>query len=41
MIDQHCRNDIKSSENIRKTAKGRRDDYKTCYLLDYPYFKKN
>ena len=26
-------------ENIRKTATGKRDDYATGCLLDYPYFK--
>ena len=26
-------------ENIRKIATGQGDDYKTCCLLDYPYFK--
>ena len=26
-------------ENIRKIATGQRDDYTTCCLLDYSYFK--
>ena len=27
--------------NIRKSATGKGDDYKTGCLLDYPYFKEN
>ena len=31
----------KTYENIRKIATGKRDDYRTGCLLDYPYFKEN
>ena len=31
----------KTYENIRKIAIGKRDDYATGCLLDYPYFKEN
>ena len=31
----------KTHENIRRIATGKRDDYTTGFLLDYPYFKEN
>ena len=31
----------KTYENIRKIATGKRNDYATGCLLDYPYFKEN
>ena len=34
-------NKKKTYENIRKIAIGQEDDYTTCCLLDYPYFKEN
>ena len=40
-FDQPIRNDKVTHENIRKIATGRRDDYTTGCLLDYPYFKDN
>ena len=40
-FDQPINNDIKTYENIRKTATGQGDDYTTDFLLDYPYFKEN
>ena len=39
-FDQPVRNDIVTYENIRKIAIGQEDDYTTCYLLDYTYFKR-
>ena len=40
-FDQPINDDIKTYENIRKTATGQGDDYTTGCLLDYPYFKEN
>ena len=34
-------NKFKKYENIRKSATGKRDDYTTGCLLDYPYFKES
>ena len=39
-FDQPINDDIKTYENIRKTATGQGDDYTTGCLLDYPYFKE-
>ena len=39
-FDQPVRNDKVTYENIRKIAIGQGDDYTTCCLLDYTYFKK-
>ena len=38
-FDQPIKNNKVTYENIRKTAPGQGDDYKTGCLLDYPYFK--
>ena len=38
-FDQPVKNNKISYENIRKTATGQGDDYKTGCLLDYIYFK--
>ena len=40
-FDQPINNNIKTYENIRKTATGQGDGYTTDFLLDYPYFKEN
>ena len=40
-FDQPINNDIKTFENIRKSATGQGDDYTTGCLLDYPFFKEN
>ena len=40
-FDQPTNNDIKTFENIRKSATGQGDDYTTGCLLDCPYFKEN
>ena len=41
MISQKKKkNDLKTFNNIRKTAMGQGYDYTTGCLLDYPYFKK-
>ena len=33
--------EIKTYENIRKIATGKRDDYTTGWFLDYSYFKEH
>ena len=38
-FDQPIKNEKLTSENIRKSATGKRDDYTNMCLLDYPYFK--
>ena len=38
--DQPIKSDLKTCDNIRKTATGEGDDYTTRCVLDYPYFKK-
>ena len=40
-FDQRKYNKFKAFENIIKIATSKRDDYTTCCLLDYPYFKEN
>ena len=41
VFDQPINSMSKTCENIRKIATGKRDDYTTGCLLDYPYFKEN
>ena len=41
LFDQPKNNDIKTYENITKTATGQGDDYATGCLLDYLYCKEN
>ena len=41
LFDQPVKNDIRASDNIRKIATDQGDDYTTCCLLDYAYFKEN
>ena len=38
-FDQPIKNNKATYENIRKIAKDQGDDYTTCCLLDYSYFK--
>ena len=38
-FDQPVKNNKVRYENIRKIATGQEDDYTTCCLLDYSYFK--
>ena len=38
-FDQPVKNDKVTFENIRKIATDQGDDYTTCCLLDYSYFK--
>ena len=38
-FDQPIKNNKITYDNIRKIATGQGDDYTTCCLLDYPYFK--
>ena len=38
-FDQPVKNNKVTYENIRKIARGQRNDYTTGCLLDYPYFK--
>ena len=40
-FDQPINSMNKTYENIRNIAIGKRDDYTTGCLLDYPYFKEN
>ena len=39
-FDESVRNDLITSDNIRKIATGRGDNCITGYLLDYNYLKK-
>ena len=39
-FDQPIKYNLKTYDNIRKTATGQGDDCTTGYLLDCPYFKK-
>ena len=39
-FDQPIKNDLKTSDNIRKISTGRGDDFTVGCLLDYPYFIK-
>ena len=41
VFDQRINNDIKTYVNVRKTATGQGDDYRTGCWLDYPYFTRN
>ena len=41
IYDKWINNDIKRYINVRKTATGQGDDYRTGCLLDYPYFTGN
>ena len=41
VFDQPINSELKTYENIRKTATGKGDDYITGCLLDYSYFKEN
>ena len=38
-LDQPISSELKTHENIRKIATGKRDDYTTGCFLDYPYFE--
>ena len=40
-FDQPISSKLKTYGNIGKIATGKRDDYKTGFLLDYCYFKEN
>ena len=39
-FDQPVKNNLTTSNNIRKVATGQGDDYTNSCLLDYPYFEK-
>ena len=39
-FDQTVKNNLTTSNNIRKVATGQEDDYRNSCLLDYPYFEK-
>ena len=39
-FDKPIKHDLKTYDNIRKTATGQGNDYTTRCLLDYPFFKK-
>ena len=40
-FDQAVKNDMRTYDNIRKTATDQKDDYATSCLLDYPHFKEH
>ena len=40
LFDERVRNDEATYNNIWKVIDGDEDDYTTCFMLDYPYFKK-
>ena len=40
-FDQPLKSDLITYKNIRKFATGQGDDYATCCLLDYNYFKND
>ena len=40
-FDQPINSDLTTYENIRRISTGQEDEYTTCCLLDYSYFKKN
>ena len=40
-FDQPAKNDLRTYDNIPKTATGQGDDYTTYCLLSHPYFKKH
>ena len=39
-FDQPVKNDLRTYDNIRKSATGQGGDYTTGCVLDYPYMKK-
>ena len=39
-FDQPVKNNLTTSNNIRKVTTGQGDDYTNSCLLDYPYFEK-
>ena len=41
LFDQPVKNDFRSYDNIRKITTIPRDDYTTCCLRNYSYFKKH
>ena len=41
VFDEKPNTEFKTYENIRKIATGQGDDYRSCCLLDYSYFKAN
>ena len=41
LFDQLAKDDMRTYENIQKTATGQEDDYTTGYLLDYPYLEEH
>ena len=38
LFDHPVKRDLKTYDNIQKTATGQEDDYTTVCLLDYPCF---
>ena len=41
LFDQSAKDNMRTYENIQKTATGQEDDYTTGYLLDYPYLEEH
>ena len=40
-LDQPVKTDMRTYGNNQKITTGNKDDYRTGYLLDYPYFKEH
>ena len=40
VFDQPVRRDLRTYDNVQKIVIGQGNDYTTCCLLDYPYFKE-
>ena len=38
-FNQTVKNNERTYDNMRNITNGHGDDYKTVFLLDYPYFK--
>ena len=41
LFDQSAKDNMRTYENIQKTATGQEDDYTIGYLLDYPYLEEH
>ena len=41
LFDQLAKDNMRTYENIQKTATGQEDDYTTGYLLNYPYLEEH
>ena len=41
LFDQPAKNDLRTYDNIRKSANGQEDEFTTGCLLDYPYLREH